>query len=116
MANRRTGPSGPPGECKKDDRLRKDFTARSCGIGNFVFAGGRGELDYGADAGSVRCEPCGASVVYAAVLLVVVVGANFLVAVGCGTVLLVVVDRVHGCGLAAGRVTRYQPTSTTMSG
>ena len=53
LANRRTGPSGPPGACKKDDKLRKDLTARSCGVGNFIFAGGRGELDAKATHGTV---------------------------------------------------------------
>lgn len=53
MLNRRTGPSGPPGMCKKDESLRKDFTARSCGAGMFLFAGGRGELDDDAPAGIV---------------------------------------------------------------
>lgn len=45
LLNRRTGPSGPPGKCRKDEAQRIDFTAYSCGVGFFAFAGGRGELD-----------------------------------------------------------------------
>ena len=44
---RHTGPTGPPGVCIKDEASRAEYglTARACGTGYFVFAGGRGELD-----------------------------------------------------------------------
>ena len=46
-SRRHTGPSGSPGLCRKDEgeRAREGLTIRSCGIGYFLFAGGRGELD-----------------------------------------------------------------------
>lgn len=53
MFNRRTGPSGPPGVCKKHEAMRFDFTVGGCGMGMFLFAGGRGELDYSVSVGDV---------------------------------------------------------------
>ena len=46
-STRHTGPSGPPGHCVKDEKIRAEngLTAHSCGTGYFIYAGGRGELD-----------------------------------------------------------------------